>query len=209
MSHANAHRQARSRYLERLMLRRALILLVLALTFAAGCGDDDESSATTTGDSEAAAESTITDPAETDEPDEKPEDEARPGDEAELGPDESAELPPEQSDAGAEALSRGEVRRVIRRFVTARDPSDCELATERLLNRSLGGLEGCRNLTLQGAGASDVEFNTIKLAGAEAEAEIVPIGGAANGLAIRIRVIRVDGQPRLDAFEAPGVAPGP
>lgn len=170
------------------MLRLSTIALLLAALLISACGSDEEGSTEST--------SAATTPTTED-------------DGVAIGPDADATAGPTESDEGGEPLTRAEVRKLVERFATSDDPADCELATESLLRRSFGGHAGCRAIARSGVSAERIAFERVEVNGGEAEVVIVPKDGLTAGLEIRVRVVRADGEAKIDQFRAPGVGPGP
>lgn len=184
------------------MLRLSTIALLLTALLISACGGDDDSSTESTPVATTPSETTAVDGDEN----------GRGGEEADgiqIGPNRDGSSGPTDADPGGEPLTETEVRKLVERFATSDDPADCDLATEALLRRSFGGLAGCRAIAQSGASAERVEIESISVDGQEADAVIVPRDGPLRGREIELRVIRKDGEAKVDEFRAPGVAPGP
>lgn len=183
------------------MLRLPTIALLVAALLLSACGGDDEGSTEST--------SAATMPTETNTAED--EDGSKGGEQGgiQIGPDADATSGPTDADPSGEPLTEAEVRKLVERFVTSDDPADCELATESLLNRAFGGLAGCRALARSGVSAEKIEIERVAVNAQEADVVIVPRDGPLSGREIEIRVIRKDGEAKVDEFRAPGVGPGP
>jgi hypothetical protein len=78
----------------------------------------------------------------------------------------------------------------------------CDLYTTRLLQRSYGGLEGCRAALSSGGSARSVEIQRTQPEGKFALVVAVPHGGPSSGEKLAISLLKENGRWRLEAIHS-------
>src|SRR3954452_25297939 len=78
----------------------------------------------------------------------------------------------------------------------------CDLYTPRLLNKSYGGVEGCKAALKSGGSANSVEVQRTQPEGNFALVIAVPRGGPSSGEKLAISLVGVGGDCRLDAIHS-------
>ncbi len=86
--------------------------------------------------------------------------------------------------------------------MTSTSPLACTLYTQRLLNRSFGGLQGCRSAVRSGGRANSVEIVSSHPEGHHALVIVVPHGGPSSAQKLMISLALQGGGWRLDSIHS-------
>jgi hypothetical protein len=82
----------------------------------------------------------------------------------------------------------------VRVALTSTDPAVCELYTPKLLDKSFGGIQGCRSSIRSGGRADSVEIVSSNVKKKEALVVAVPHGGPSSAEKLRVTLVR-SGKP--------------
>ena len=109
---------------------------------------------------------------------------------------------PKKQTTTAKSLNPASPPKTVTYALSLRDQIVCGLYTKQLLNRSFGGMQGCRSAVSSGGRASSVEIVKTKTKGNSATVIAVPHGGPSSAEKLTISLVRTEGRWQLRAIKS-------